>query len=127
VKQRVHSPLTSRDSPERSGQSAARDQLLREEENPAVSSNRARNDAFGYLVAGRLLAAGVPVVAVDGYPYSRCDLRIRSDVTFQWHGTLIDIECKRPQSYAALEARTKEAREQIQRPKPWWAPRRYRD
>ena len=40
--------------------------LLREEENAAASSNRARNDAFGYLVAGRLLAAGVPVVAVDG-------------------------------------------------------------
>ena len=28
--------------------------LLREEENSAASSNRARNDAFGYLVAGRL-------------------------------------------------------------------------
>jgi hypothetical protein len=90
--------------------------LLREEENPAVSSNRPRNDAFGYLVAGRLLAAGIPVVAVEGIRTRDADCESEADVTFRWEGTLIDIECKRPQSFVALAVRTKEAREQIERP-----------
>jgi hypothetical protein len=79
--------------------------LLREEENPAVSSNQARNDAFGYLVAGKLLAAGVPVVAVDGVMTRDAACESEADVTFRWNETLIDIECKRPQSYAALVER----------------------
>jgi hypothetical protein len=90
--------------------------LLREEENPAASSNRPRNDAFGYLVAGKLLAAGVPVVAVEGIRTRDAICESEADITFRWNGTLIDIECKRPQSYAALVERTKEAREQIERP-----------
>jgi hypothetical protein len=90
--------------------------LLREEENSAASSNRARNDAFGYLVAGRLLAAGVPVVAVDGILMRDTICESEADVTLEWHGALIDIECKRPRSYVALEERTKEGREQLQRP-----------
>ena len=89
--------------------------LLREEENPAASTNRARNDAFGHLVAGRLLAVGVPVIAVDGILARDASCASEADVTFRWSETLIDIECKRPQSYAALEKRAKEAREQIQR------------
>jgi hypothetical protein len=90
--------------------------LLREEEKPATSSNRARNDAFGYLVAGKLLSAGVPVVAVDGILARNTTCESEADVTFQWSGMLIDIECKRPQSHTALGERAKEAREQLQRP-----------
>ena len=90
--------------------------LLREEENPGTSTNRARNDAFSYLVAGRLLAVGVPVVAIDGITSRDGNCTSEADVTFQWSGKLIDIECKRPQSYASLEERAKEARDQIQRP-----------
>jgi hypothetical protein len=90
--------------------------LLREEENPAVSSNRARNDAFGYLVAGKLLAAGVPVVAVDGINARDVTCSSEEDVTFRWNDTFFDIECKRPRSYAALGERTSEARAQIERP-----------
>lgn len=90
--------------------------LLREEENPAASSNRPRNDAFGYLVAGRLLAADVPVVAVDGINARDATSSSEADVTFRWNGTLLDIECKRPRSYAALEERTAEARAQLERP-----------
>lgn len=88
--------------------------LLREEENPLVSSNRARNDAFGYLVAGKLLAAGVSVLAVDGVMAKNKTGKSEADVTFQWNEGLIDIECKRPQSYASLVERTKEGRKQIQ-------------
>ncbi len=38
--------------------------LLREDKKAAASSNRPRNDAFVYLVAGLLLKAGLQVVAV---------------------------------------------------------------
>jgi hypothetical protein len=90
--------------------------LLQEDEKPAAASNRARNDAFGYLVAGQLLAAGVSVVAVDSVPARDATCASEADVSIDWRGRLIDIECKRPQSHAKLEERTKEAREQIDRP-----------
>lgn len=90
--------------------------LLREEENPAASSNRPRNDAFAYIVAGRLLTAGVAVVAVDGINARDVTCSSEADVTFRCEGTLFDIECKRPRSYAALRKRTAEARAQIERP-----------
>ena len=90
--------------------------LLREAENSTTSSNKARNDAFGYLVAGRLLVAGIPVVAVDGILRRDTTCESEADVTVQWHGTLLDIECKRPQSDAGLEACTKDARRQLQHP-----------
>jgi hypothetical protein len=89
--------------------------LLREEEK-AQNSNRPRNDAFGYLVAGKLLAAGIPVVAVESITARTMTCASEADVTFQWNETLIDIECKRPRSYVALIERTKEAREQLERP-----------
>jgi hypothetical protein len=90
--------------------------LLREEEHPAALSNRPRNDAFGYLVAGRLLASGVPVVAVDGINARRTSCSSEADVTFRWNTTLFDIECKRPLSYVALGHRAAEARAQLERP-----------
>lgn len=90
--------------------------LLREEENPATSSNRSRNDAFGYLVAGRLLASTVPVVAVDGINARGATCSSEADVTFRWKTTLFDIECKRPRSYVALGERAAEARAQLERP-----------
>lgn len=90
--------------------------LLREEENPAASSNRPRNDAFGYLVPGRLLAAGVPVLAVNGISARGTSCSSEADVTFRWNTALFDIECKRPRSYAALGERTAEARAQLERP-----------
>jgi len=88
--------------------------LLREEEHSATSSNRARDDAFGYLVAGRLLAAGV--VDIEGIFAPITSRESKADITVQWHGTLIDIECKRPQSSAALTKLTKKARKQLQHP-----------
>lgn len=90
--------------------------LLREQENPAGSTNRPRNDAFAYLVAGRLLAAGIPVVAVDGIPARDVTCSSEADVTFRRDAALFDIECKRPRSEAALGERTAEARAQIERP-----------
>lgn len=73
----------------------AKGPVLREEENPATSSNRARDDAFSYLVAGRLLSAGVPVVAVEGTIARNETCESEADVTFQLGDMLIDIPCKR--------------------------------
>jgi hypothetical protein len=90
--------------------------LLREEEHSTTSSNRARDDAFGYLVAGRLLAAGVPIADIEGILSANRSGESKADITVQWHGTLIDIECKRPQSLAALTKLTKKAYRQLQHP-----------
>ena len=74
------------------------------------------SDAFSYLVAGTLLSAGVPVVAVDGIIARNETCKSEADVTFEWTDMLIDIECKRPQSYASLDERKKSARRQIKGP-----------
>jgi hypothetical protein len=90
--------------------------LLREDEKPAASSNRARDDAFGYLVAGMLLKAGIPVVAVEGIVARDVKCDSEADITFRSSGSFIDVECKRPQRDVALVKRTKAARRQIARP-----------
>ena len=90
--------------------------LLREDEKPAASSNRARNDAFGYFVAGTLLKAGIPVVAVEGILARQATCDSEADITFRSSGRFIDVECKRPRKREALVRRAKEARKQIARP-----------
>ena len=63
-----------------------------------------------------LMAAGVTVVAVDGIRRVGSDCTSEADLTFEWNGALIDVECKRPQAADALILRMLEAREQIERP-----------
>ena len=89
---------------------------LREYERPAVSSNRPRNDAFACLVAGHLLREGVPVIAVEGILARDAECDSEADITFTSRDGFVDVECKRPQSDAALVRRTKEAHDQITRP-----------
>jgi hypothetical protein len=60
--------------------------------------------------------AGIRVVAVDCILASNACCASEADVTFEWDGMFLDIECKRPRSYSALVERAKEARRQIQRP-----------
>lgn len=88
--------------------------IMREHEIPKTSSNRSRNDAFVYLLAGKLISSGVNVVAVDGIvrqgaigSYKGADISINCD------GAAVDIECKRPQNKRALEKRVKEAHKQL--------------
>jgi hypothetical protein len=90
--------------------------LLREGEKFAASSNRARNDAFTCLVAGTLLKAGIPVVAVEGIVARHAKCESEADLTFWSSGRFIDVECKRPQTPEALVRRAKEACKQIVRP-----------
>jgi len=91
--------------------------VLREDEKPSSSSNRPRNDAFVYFLAGKLMRAGVEITAVDGIVGKGIKCHRDADITFRWNGNLIDIQCKRPQTEKALEERISEASKQISNPK----------
>lgn len=87
--------------------------VLQDDEIPASSSNRPRNDAFGFFMAGRLLAAGCDVLSVDGIN-RRDETRLwRGDVTIHHRGVFLDVQCKRPQSAEAVSRNVDKARRQI--------------
>lgn len=87
--------------------------ILQDDENPASSSNRPRNDAFAFFMAGRLLAAGCDVLSVDGVN-RRDETRLwQGDVTIQHQGIILDVQCKRPQSAEAVNRNVDKARKQI--------------
>ena len=68
---------------------------------------------FGFAFAGRLVAAGCDVLAVDGI--SRIDEQ-RSwvgDITIQHEGVILDVQCKRPQTAAAVKPNADKAKKQI--------------
>lgn len=91
--------------------------ILREDEKSYTSSNQARNDAFVYLLAGKFIRAGMTVVAVNGIlsKHARCESE--ADITFDWNGSAIDVECKRPQTRGKVQMRVKEACGQLTNPK----------
>ena len=90
--------------------------FLREHEMPGASSNRPRNDAFAYLVAGKFLYAGISIVSVDGIvsKHFECTTEPKdSDVVFMWEGQHIAVECKRPRFLKNVIKQAKKARNQI--------------
>ena len=87
--------------------------VLRENEIIKSSSNRPRNDAFSFLVAGKFSAADIPIVQVDGIALKEVVCDSRADFTFRWGENEFNVECKRPQSKKQLPKRAKEARKQI--------------
>lgn len=89
--------------------------ILREDERPNTLSisNRPRNDAFVYLLAGKLIILGVNVMAVDEIARQGISSHADADITFEWNGSTIDIQCKRLQTQNKLEKRVKEARRQL--------------
>ena len=90
--------------------------VLREGENLSSSGNRARNDAFAFLMAGKFLAAGILVENVDKISALPTNSAVPdADFSFSWEGASIDVECKRLQSQARLPRRAREARNQIER------------
>ena len=91
--------------------------ILREDEKSDTSSNRARNDAFVYLLAGKLIEAGMTVVAVDGILSKHARFQSKADITFDWNGSAIDVECKRPQTRGKVQTLVKEACRQLTEPK----------
>lgn len=99
---------------ERLGEVGGKGAQFREGEN-ASSSNRPRNDAFCLLVAGKLLAADIDVVAVDGTATGGEHCAQVGDVVVRSGGRLVVVECKRPRSSKRLERRVRDAWGQIQR------------
>ncbi len=87
--------------------------VLSDDERNGSTKNRPRNDAFGYLVAGKFLAAGIPVVSVDGIASGEVASESNADLTFRWGDIYFNVECKRLQSEARLLERAKEAGKQI--------------
>lgn len=86
---------------------------LRENETISSSSNRPRNDAFCFIVAGKFLAADISVVNVDGTASRHAICESNADFTFRWEESYFDVECKRLQSENQLLKRAEEARDQI--------------
>ncbi len=89
--------------------------LIQDHENPASSNNRPRNDAFAFFIAGRMLAAGCEVLAVDGINRFDETGPWFGDVTVRRYGTTLDVQCKRPQSSDSVDRNVEKARKQILR------------
>lgn len=96
--------------------------VLEDDENPANSSNRPRNDSFVFLLAGKIKKAGITVRAVEEFWDKRyfnvsdgepC-FENYSDITIDLDNFLYGIECKRPQSLQKVEDLAKEARKQLE-------------
>ncbi len=87
--------------------------VLHEDESPDNSSNRPRNDAFVFLLAGKLLEAGVNVIAVDGTVLDSSEWKSNSDITLSHNRSVIDVQCKRPLTLGQMQKRVKEACRQL--------------
>lgn len=87
--------------------------ILSDDENPSKSNNKQRNDAFEFVLSGKLLAAGVRIISVDGTYQCGMAGNSKADISFDWNGGSFDIECKRVYSGRLLPRRAKEARKQI--------------
>ena len=91
----------------------AKGPVLSDSEQTASSSNRSRNDSYCYVVAGRFMAAGFDVLAVDGISPRGNAYNSKSDLIFEFDGDVYSVECKRLQSEKQLLRRSKQACRQI--------------
>src|SRR5438094_2239981 len=93
--------------------------VLSEKENASANSNRPRNDAFVYVLAGKLLhVAETHIISVDGINNTQVELSrtqqdAPADIFLSFRENLIRIECKRPMSEAALNENADDAFRQI--------------
>ena len=87
--------------------------LIAEDENPQTSSNKARNDAFVYVLAGHLVNAGLDVIAVDGIPRAGNIWSGEEDIVIHLEGQPIAIQCKRPQAMTGIDRNVKRAAKQV--------------
>ena len=88
---------------------------MTDDEKTSNSSNKPRNDAFVYLMAGRFNKAGISVNTVDGIRAGSGKSKSTEDFSIRWNGLDINIECKRPNSANGFEGLAKGAQKQIKR------------
>ena len=89
--------------------------ILSDDENVSKSKNRPRNDAFGFILSGKFLAAGIHITSVDGIFPQGAGGKSKADISFEWKGRKLVVECKRVKSDKLLRRRAREARKQISR------------
>jgi len=87
--------------------------MVMEDEKALTGSNQPRNDAFVHFLAGRLLVAGIDVIAVDGILKGNTRGSASHDISMLWEATLINLECKRPRSEQKLTRAVHDARKQL--------------
>ena len=87
--------------------------VLRSDENPNKSTNRARNNAFPVILAGRFLASNFFIPQVEGYYRQASTISSNADFSLIYRGSEFNVECKRPFSLGKLVERATEARNQI--------------
>ena len=91
---------------------------MTDDEKTSNSSNKPRNDAFVYLMAGRFRKAGISVITVDGIRAGSGTSKSAEDFSISWTGSDINIECKRPNSANGFEQLAKGGAEADQAPTP---------
>src|SRR6266436_7037598 len=64
-------------------------------------------------LAGRLLAAGIDVITVDGIMKEIEPSPNASDISIRFDGALVNIQCKRPRSEPKLRRAVHDARKQL--------------
>jgi hypothetical protein len=101
--------------------------ILRENKIASANSNRPRNNAFVYIIAGKLVRGdGIRLISVDGTrnteasqgPYEQ---EPSPDIVLSFQDNLIQIECKRPMSAETLDENAQSAFCQLtkKQPSPW--------
>jgi hypothetical protein len=93
--------------------------ILSEDESASANSNRPRNDAFVYALAGKLLHIDeIHILSVDGITNKDgASVHVghdsAADIVFSFRENLIRVECKRPMSEATLYKNVEEAFHQL--------------
>ncbi len=88
---------------------------IADDENPQISDNKTRNDLFVYLLAGKLITAGIEVISIDGIPNKSNTQMGHGDLIVRWETKEFIIECKRPQKETSIRSNAKGARIQIEK------------
>ena len=96
-------------------QACGKGPTMTDDEKTSNSSNKPRNDAFVYLMAGRFRKAGISVSTVDGIRAGCGKSKSAEDFSILWNGLDINVECKRPYSTNGFKRLAKEAQRQIKR------------
>ena len=96
-------------------QACGKGPTMTDDEKTSNSSNKPRNDAFVYLMAGRFSKAGISVSTVDGIGAGSRKSKSAEDFSIRWNGLDINVECKRPNSANGFERLAKAAQRQIKR------------
>lgn len=96
--------------------------LLSENERASANSNRPRNDAFVFIIAGKLLhGEEARIISVDGIRNSKSpNVPARkespADIVLLFREELIRIECKRPMNKTTLDTNAEAAFRQLTNP-----------